>query len=102
MNFATSGETARETRERAVQVDAAIRKIIANGGYASECSCDDVRWLKDSNKFSFRRACRVDSAPVCMERMSRGKVALARSCLRRMDTLQNVPTIGDTDWAQKA
>ena len=99
MNFNTAGGTARETHERAVQVDAAVRKIIANGGYASECSCEDVRWQKDYNRFSFRRACRVDSAPVCMERMSRGKVRLGTFVFEEDgSTFQNVPTKGYTDY----
>lgn len=99
MNFATSGETARETRDRAVQVDAAIRKIIATGGYAGECSCDDVRWLKDYSKFSFRRACRVDSAPVCMERMSRGKVRVGSFVFEEDGySFENLPTKGATDY----
>jgi hypothetical protein len=73
-NFNSTGGTRQETRQRAIQVDAAVRKIIANGGYASECSCEDVRWMKDRDSFALRKGCRVDFAPVCMERMSRGKV----------------------------
>jgi hypothetical protein len=99
MNFDTTGGTAPEARERALQVDAAVRKIIANGGYASECSCDDVRWLKDFNKFSFRRACRVDSAPVCMERMSHGKVRSGSFVFEEDGySFENVPTKGATDY----
>src|SRR5215470_3595265 len=59
-----------EVHARAVEVDAAVRKVIAGGRYATQCACENIRWDRKQIKFSSGAYCRVDVAPACLEGMS--------------------------------
>jgi hypothetical protein len=84
---------------RATAVDAAVRRVIASGRYATQCGCEDMRWDRTRIKFSSGAYCRVDFAPACLEQMSLRRY--------RVDSLvpeingysfEGVPTKGLTDY----
>jgi hypothetical protein len=86
---------------RAVEVDAAVRKVIASGRYATQCACENMRWNNGRIKFSTRTYCRVDVAPACIELMSRREYP-AGALVYEVEgvAFENVPTKGLTDYGE--
>jgi hypothetical protein len=86
-------------RARATAVDAAVRKVVASGRYTTQCRCEDMQWDGRQLKFSPGAYCRVDSAPVCLEQMSRQNYR-AGSLVPEISgyAFEGVPTKGFTDY----
>jgi hypothetical protein len=88
-----------EVRARAVAVDAAVRRLIAGGRYANQCSCEDMRWDRRQIKFSPGASCRVDAAPACLEQMSRQSYRAGALVPETSGyAFEGVPTKGYTDY----
>jgi len=89
----------REIRARAVAVDAAVRRLIAGGRYATQCRCEDMRWDRTQIRFSPGASCRVDAAPVCLEQMSRQNYRAGALVPETSGyAFEGVPTKGFTDY----
>jgi hypothetical protein len=84
---------------RAMAVDAAVRRVIAGGRWATQCRCEDLRWDRKATKVLFGAACRVDLAPACLEQMSQRQYR-ADSLVTEIDGIafEGVPTKGLTDY----
>jgi hypothetical protein len=94
-----TGEEQQNIRARATAVDAAVRRVVAGGRYATQCSCGDMRWDRTQIRFSLGAYCRVDAAPVCLEQMSRQNYR-AGSLVPEIAgyAFDGVPTKGFTDY----
>jgi hypothetical protein len=88
-----------EVHSRAVKVDAAVRKVIASGRYATQCSCEKLRWSDNRNRHLLGAYCRVDVAPACIEQMSRREYRTG-SLVEEIEgfAFEDVPTKGATDY----
>jgi hypothetical protein len=85
--------------ERAVDVDAAVRKIIASGKYATECACEIIQSNIKRIRFGLGASCRVDAAPACIEQMSRSEFRTGALVLEVQGyAFEGVPTKGATDY----
>jgi hypothetical protein len=84
---------------RAVEVDAAVRRIIASGRFGNQCACDSLRWQGSQLRIAAGAACRVDAAPACLEQMS-GRQIRTGSLVFETEGIafENVPTKGLTDY----
>ncbi len=94
-----AGSEPQKTHARAAAVDAAVRGLVAGGRYASVCRCEDLRWDRARTRFSAAGACRIDTAPACLEQMS-GRTYRAGALVTEIDGIafDGVPTKGFTDY----
>jgi hypothetical protein len=97
-NFGTTGGKRQETLDRAIQIDAAVKKLIANGAYTQVCPCANVGWNDSFRKVVMVGQCRVDRATVCMEKMSGGKVRAGSLVLEEEGYSFKDVTGGATDY----
>jgi hypothetical protein len=88
----------RQVHVDALKIDAAVRRVIASGRYATECTCKDIRW---NGAVTLGGHCRVDAAPTCLEQMSRGEYR-AGSLVEEIRgyNFENVPTKGFTAYGE--
>ena len=83
---------------RAVEIDAAVRKVIATGRYGNECTCDSLRWDKRL-RFAPGVSCRLDAAPACLEQMSSGQIRAGSPVIEVEGyAFEGVPTKGFTSY----
>jgi hypothetical protein len=90
----------RTIRARAILVDAAVQYIITTSGkYTRQCSCADAKWDTKFQRFELNKYCRMDAAPVCVERMSNGNIRAGSLVLEETGiSFQGVITEGFTDY----
>jgi hypothetical protein len=98
-----SPEQQQKTHARAVEVDAAVRRIIASGRYTTPCRCEDMKWSAGYRDVTIapRAYCKVDVAPACLEQMSR-RAIIAGSLVTEVTGFgfEGVPTKGFTDYGE--
>jgi hypothetical protein len=88
-----------QVHTRAVEVDAAVRRIIASGRFRNQCACDSLRWQGSELRIAAGAACRVDAAPACLEQMSGRRIRTGTLVFETEGyAFEGVPTKGLTDY----